>query len=46
LPIEGLDVGAMGSISLSALVQAEENLFKIRIGFEEVMSFGCQREVF
>jgi len=31
LPIVGQDVGAIGSISLSALVQAEGTLLNIRI---------------
>jgi hypothetical protein len=33
LPIVGLDVGAIGSISLSALVRADGTLLNIRINF-------------
>jgi len=36
LPIVGLDVGAIGSISLSALVPAEGILLNIRLNFSSL----------
>ena len=36
LPIVGLDVGAIGCLSLSALVQAEGTLLNIRINFQSL----------
>lgn len=49
LPIVGLDVGAIGSISLVSFGSGGRNSFKHQnkfFIFEQIMNFGCQRRLF